>query len=99
MAGEEAAVVYAIQKKILRKFRDACATDPRQAVPLESLGVKNHTIVKGLIRKKILVATDPDRYYVDEDAAELFFKKKRQLLYISVIVAIVAFVIAYLLKT
>jgi len=60
MAGEAAAIVSAIQKKIIRKFRDQCATDPRQAMTLESLNIRNRIAVKGLIRKNILIEAPND---------------------------------------
>jgi len=96
MAGEEALVVHLIQKKIIRKFQDQCATDPRQAISLESLGKRHRSITKGLIRRKILVAVDENRFYLDEDAAEEFFKKKRRVAYIGLIIAIIAALIAFL---
>ena len=98
MAGEEAIIIHAIQKKIIRKFRDQCATDPRQAMTLESLNIKNRIITKGLIKKKILVEVSNDRFYLDEDAAELFFKKKRRGAYIGLIIAIIAALIFFILK-
>ena len=98
MPGEEAVVVHMLQKKIIRKFRDQCATDPRQAQTLESLGVRNRKIAKGLIKKKVLVGVGDDRFYLDEDAADLFFKKKRRAAYIGLIIAIIAALIVFLLK-
>ncbi|MCX6564892.1 MAG: hypothetical protein NTW38_00460 [Candidatus Aminicenantes bacterium] len=97
MAGEEAIIIHMIQKKIIRKFRDQCATDPRQATTLESLGVKNRKIAKCLIRKKVLVGVGDDRFYLDEDAAEQFFKKKRRAAYAVLIIAIIAALIAILI--
>jgi len=98
MAGEEAIIIHAIQKKIIRKFQDQCATDPRQAISLESLGKRHRSITRGLIRRKILVAVDENRFYLDEDAAEQFFKKKRLSIFLAIIAGIMIAIIAILLK-
>ena len=91
MAGEAAAIVSAIQKKIIRKFRDQCATDPRQAMTLESLNIK------GLIRKNILIEAPNDHFYLDEEAAEELFKRRRRVFLIAFISAILGLLAAYLL--
>jgi hypothetical protein len=98
MAGEEAIVVHLMQKKILRKFREQCATDPRQAMTLESLNVKKGAIVSGLIKKKVLVCVSNDRYYLDEDAAEGFFSKKKSTAIIAIIIAAAIGLITLLLR-
>ena len=98
MPGEEAVVIHMLQKKIIRKFQDQCATDPRQAQTLEVLGVKNRKIAKGLIKKKVLVGVGDNRFYLDEEAAELFFKKKRRAAYIGLIIALIAALIIFLIK-
>jgi hypothetical protein len=95
MAGGAA---VAVQKKIIRKFQDQCATDPRQAIPLESLGPRHWLIIQGLIRRKILVAADENRYYLDEDAAEKHFREVRRVAYLSLIVMLIGTLIAIFLK-
>ena len=91
MAGEEAIIVHVIEKKIIRKFQDLCATDPRQAISLDSLGPRHRRIIQRLIRRKILVAADQDRYYLDEEAAEQHFARKRRLAFILLIVVLIIF--------
>lgn len=98
MAGEEAAIVFAIQKKIIRKFRDQCATDPRQAMTLESLNIRKRVAVKSLIKKKILVEAPDDRFYLDEEAAEELFKNRRWIFLIVIIFAIIGLLAAYFLN-
>lgn len=91
------AIVFAIQKKIIRKFRDQCATDPRQAMTLESLNIRNRIAVKGLIRKNILIEAPNDHFYLDEEAAEELFKRRRRVFLIAFISAILGLLAAYLL--
>jgi len=99
MAGEEALIVHMIQKKIVRKFQDQCATDPRQAMTLESLGVKKIRMAKSLAKKKILVAVSNDRYYLDEEAAEGYFRKKRFAAIAALVAGIIlALVIGFIKK-
>lgn len=93
MAGEEALIIHIIEKKIVNKFRDQCATDPRQAMTLESAGVKNIRTAKRLVKHKILLPAANDRFYLDEEAAERHFRKKR----ISIIAAMITAVILALL--
>jgi len=98
MAGEEAVIIHLIEKKIIRKFKDQCATDARQAMTLDSLGVRNRHIVKRLIKNRILVGVSNDRYYLDEEAAECHFKKKRIQILVAFITAIIIAAIAIALK-
>jgi hypothetical protein len=99
MAGEEAIVIHVIEKKIVRKFQDQCATDPKQAISLESLGHRHRRIIQHLIRRKILVAADQDRYYLDEEAAELHFARKRRLAFIMLILVLIIFLsVTFLVK-
>ena len=98
MAGEEAVVIHLIEKKIVRKFKDQCATDARQAMTLDSLGVKNRHIVKRLIKKNLLIGVSNDRYYLDEEAAECYFKKKRIQIFVAFITAIIVAALAIALK-
>jgi len=96
MAGEEAIIAHVVQKRIVRRFLDHCATDPRQAATLETIGVKRSPFFKHMLKKSIFIAVDENRYYLDEDAAERFFQRKRRAFFIMFSFALLALVI-YLL--
>jgi|GEM_PF-879263 len=98
MAGEEAIARHAVQKKVIRKFEDQCATDPRQAMTLESLNIKNRSFTKELIKEKVIVEIADGRYYLDRDAVDAYFRKKRRAAFIGIIAALAAALIAYLIK-
>ena len=93
MAGEEAIIAHVVQKRIVRRFRDHCATDPKQAATLETIGVKRSPFFRHMLKKKIFIAVDADRYYLDEDAADRFFQRKRRAFFIMFGVALLALVI------
>jgi hypothetical protein len=103
MAGEEAIVIHMLEKKIVRKFRDQCATDKRQAMTLESAGVKDSglrgRLAKKLVKRGILIPTSNDCFYLDEEAAEHYFRKKRISIIAAMVTAIaLALLIAYFKK-
>jgi hypothetical protein len=98
MAGETEIIVHIIQKRIIRKFRDEGATHPRQAATLETVGVRRTAQIKGLVKKKVLVAVDENRYYLDEDAADQYFQKKKRAALIGIGVSLLVLLIFLLVK-
>jgi hypothetical protein len=98
MSGEGAVIIHVLQKKIIRKFRDQCATDPRQAVSLESLRIRKSLAGRRLIQAKVLAEAGEGRYYLDEDAAERFFKKKRRAAVLALIIIAISLIVMMLLK-
>ena len=97
MAGEEALIIHLIQKKIIRRFRDHCATVPQQAAALETIGVKQSHIFKSLLKKKVILAAEGNRYYLDEEAAEFFFQRKRRMALIAFSVVALAALLFFLI--
>jgi hypothetical protein len=98
MAGEEAIIVHIKQKRIIRKFRDQCATAPRQAATLEALKIRAGGICRCLIKNKVLVSAGDDKYYLDEEAADRYFSRKRRIAFIMLIVAIIVFAVTIFMK-
>jgi uncharacterized membrane protein len=98
MPGEAELIVHIIQKRIIRKFRDEGATHPRQAATLEAVGVKKSGQIKTLVKKKVLIAADENRYYLDEDAADQYFQKKRRAALIGVGISLLILLIFLLVK-
>jgi hypothetical protein len=98
MAGETEIIVHLIQKRIVRKFLDEGANHPRQAMTLEAVGVRRSSQIKRLVKGKVLVAVDENRYYLDEDAADQFFQKKRRGALIGIGISLLILLIYLLVK-
>jgi uncharacterized membrane-anchored protein len=77
MSGEEQFVILIVQKRLVRRFRDACATLPAQAMTLQELGVRRSFIFKKMVQKGIFHDAGDDRYYLDEEAADRHFHRAK----------------------
>jgi hypothetical protein len=98
MPGEAELIVHIIQKRIVRKFRDEGATHPRQAATLEAVGIRRSSQIKALVKKNVLIAVDENRYYLDEDAADQYFQKKRRAALIGIGISLLIVLIFLLVK-
>ena len=98
MPGEAELIVHIIQKRIVRKFRDEGATHPRQAATMEAVGIRRSSQIKALVKKKVLIAVDENRYYLDEDEADHYFQKKRKAGLIGVGISLLIVLIFLLVK-
>ena len=90
--------VFVLQKKIIHKFQDQCATTPRQAVSLESLHIRKNAAGRCLLKDKVLVEGGEGRYYLDEEAAGRYFKKKRRSALLALIIVLIGFFVSMLAK-
>jgi hypothetical protein len=87
------AVVVIHQNRLISRFRDAKATDPKAATTLADIGCQNSWIFRRMVARGVFIDTGNARYYMDEDAAKWFVKRRRQVMFIFVAVAILLFVI------
>ena len=87
------AVVVIHQNRLISRFRDAKATDPKAATTLADIGCRNSWIFRRMVARGVFIDTGNARYYMDEDAAKWFVKRRRQVMFIFVAVAILLFVI------
>ncbi len=72
-----AAVIAVRRKRLIRKFREAGATDPPSAVPLESLGVRRSWIFNQMVDAGVFLPTSDGRYYLNEGAGVEFLHRQR----------------------
>ena len=72
-----AAVIAIRRKRLARRFRDAGATNPKRAVTLATLGERPSWIFDKMVRQGVFVLGTGGRYYMDEGAAEVFFRRQR----------------------
>jgi len=72
-----AAVIAMRRKRLIRRFREAGATDPTHAVSLESVRVRRSWIFNQMENAGVFLPTSDGRYYMDEEAAAEFLHRKR----------------------
>lgn len=78
------------QNRLMRRFQDAQATDPKSAVTLAELGCRNSWIFRRMVARGVFVETGDSRFYMDEKAAQSFVKMRwrRMLTFLAVAVVI-----------
>ena len=81
------------QNRLMRRFQDARATDPKSAATPADIGCRNSWIFRRMVAKGIFVETGDGRYYMDENAARWFVKMRRRRMLTFLAVAIVICVI------
>jgi uncharacterized membrane-anchored protein len=87
------AVVVMRQNRLMQRFRDVKATNPKSAITLDAIGCRNSWIFRRMAARGVFIETGKARYYMDEDAAKWFVRRRRRVMFIFVAVAILLFVI------
>jgi hypothetical protein len=85
------AVVVMRQNRLMQRFRDAKATDPKSAITLEDIGCRNSWVFRRMVARGVFIETGEDQYYMDEDAARWFVKRRGRVMVIFIAVAILLF--------
>ena len=86
-----AVVVY--QNRLMRRFQDAKATNPKSAKSLAEIGCRNSWVFRRMAARGVVVETEDGRFYMDEDAARWFVKRRWRVAFIFLAVVIVLFAI------
>ena len=73
-----AAVIVLRRKRLVRWFREAAATVPRQAVTLDQLGEQLSWIFDHRVRHGVFIEERDGRYFMNEQAAEQFLASRRR---------------------
>jgi hypothetical protein len=87
------AVVVRHQNRLIRRFQDAKATDPKSARTLADIDCRNSWIFRRMVARGVFIETDEGRFYMDEDAASRFVKRRWRVAFIFLAVVIIGFVI------
>jgi hypothetical protein len=69
-------VILMHQNRLMRRFRDAMATDPKSATTLADIGCRNSWIFRRMVARGVFIDTGEGQYYMDEDAARWFVKRR-----------------------
>jgi hypothetical protein len=59
------------QNRLMRRFRDAEATDPKSAITLEDIGCRNSWVFRRMVARGVFIETGKGQYYMDEDVDSL----------------------------
>ena len=82
------AVIVTLQNRLMQRFRDAKATAPKSAITLEDIGCQNSWVFRRMAARGVFVETGKGQYYMDEDAARWFVKRRRRMMFIFIAVSI-----------
>jgi hypothetical protein len=85
------AVVVMRQNRLMQRFRDAKATAPKSATTLADIGCRNSWTFRRMVARGVFIETGDGRYYMDEDAARWFVKRRWRVMLIFIAVAIILF--------
>lgn len=91
-----AAVIIMRRKRLIRRFREAGATAPERAIPFGEVGIRRSWIFDQMLSRGVFLEAGPDRYYVDERAAEAYLLAQRRwaLMVVGVLLASLAVLLA-----
>ena len=80
------------QNRLIRRFRDATATDPKSATALADVGCRDTWIFRRMAARGVFIETTVGRYYMDEEAARRFvtFRRRRMLVFLTVVILLFA---------
>ena len=81
------------QNRLMRRFQDAEVTSPKSAKSLADMGCRNSWIFRRMVVRGVFVETGDGRFYMDENAAQVFVKMRRRRMLTFFVVAIVICVV------
>ena len=87
------AVVVMHQNRLMRRFRDAMATTPKSARTLAEIGCRNSWTFRRMAARGVFIETSDGRYYMDEDAARWFVKRRWRVMVVFLAAVILLFAI------
>jgi uncharacterized membrane-anchored protein len=87
------AVIVVHQNRLIRQFREAQATTPKSASTLAELGCRDSWIFRRMEARGVFIETSDGRYYMDEESARAFVKRRWQRMLIYLATVILLFVV------
>jgi hypothetical protein len=92
------AVIVVHQNRLMGKFREAKATTPKSASTLTDIGCRNSWVFRRMVARGVFIETSAGRFYMDEDVARWFVKRRWQRMLIFLAAAILLFVVWLILS-
>ena len=72
-----AAIIAIRRKRLVKRFREAGATDPQHAVTPEALGERRSWIFDKMTKHGVFLPTQDGRFYMDDRVASEFLRQRR----------------------
>ena len=91
-----AAVIAMRRRRLLRRFREAGATDPAHAVALEALGERHTWIFDRMVQAGVFLAATGGRYFMDEAAATDYRHRCRVRALVGTAICLLLFLVLWL---
>ena len=82
----------AIQRRYIRRFKEANAYDFNSAKSLHELGLRNRFVFQRLVRRGVFCEAPNQKYYIDINGLELFELRKRRILFAVLFIVIIIMV-------
>ena len=85
-------LIMARTRKIIDRFKNSGSTNPQNAKTLQELNLRSRWIVSRMVRRNLIVETQPGKYYLQENMINEYYQKRRKRV-IVVLMILLAFVI------
>lgn len=92
-----AAIIRIRRKRLVRRFRDAGATDPEHAVALEALGERPSWVFDQMARCGAFLSVSGGRFYMDEQVADAFLRQRQKRAWLIGGLLLLVFLVLWLL--
>jgi len=91
-----AAVIAMRRKRLVRRFRQAGATDVEHAIALEALGERPTWVFRQMVRVGVFRATPEGRYFMSDAAATQFLHRCRVRALVGAAICLLLFLVLWL---
>jgi hypothetical protein len=91
-----AAVIAMRRKRLVRRFREAGATDPEHAITLEAVGERPTWVFRQMVGAGAFRATPEGRYFMDDAAATQFLHRCRVRAFVGAGICLLLFLVLWL---
>lgn len=83
-------------RRIVQAFRRVGATDPGRAIVPSEHGVREDLAFRRLVQRGVLVAVNPQRYYMNEEAEARYRKQRQRVVLIVTLFGLALFILTWL---
>jgi hypothetical protein len=91
------AVIIVVKiKKLIQRFMDTGTTSPPTAKTPEELNIRTSNLFQRLLRRKVLVETYANRFYLDEEALQEYNNNRRKIMITVILIIALLIVFDYL---
>ena len=84
-----ATVIIHRQRRMVRRFREAGATTPALARPLDQLGIRESWVFRHMARRGVFRVVDANRWHLDEEAYARFERRRLWIAGVFLVVCVV----------